>query len=209
MTPRLLTLPHLGAEAREACERLARLGISVEALSGVAGRSALVEGIHEAVAGGSADLGLVPRLLPGPELEAVAVLHRQRPHDVVIGPADGERTLARFPAGAHVALSGGRRLGFLRAHRPDLRPVPLTNGDAPSGVIESGAADALILGAAESRWLGLADRVTEMLDPKAWLPAPEQGALLIVARAGDGKSISLPESAPNESRPSRLSLESP
>ena len=45
-----------------------------------------------------------------------------------------------------------------------------------------GGLDAAILGVVAMRQAGLTDRTAEVLDPKAWLPEPGEGALALVAR---------------------------
>lgn len=187
MTLKLMTLPDLEAETRAVLAALAGADTPVERAPPPDGDQP-VAALHDAVAAGSADLALVRRRLSGDGLATVAVLARSEPHDVLIGPGDGPATLERLPSGAHVGLRGPRRLGLLKAHRPDLHALPLTNGHTPESALESGAADALILGASEARRLGLAERTTELLDPRAWVPAPGQGTVLIVARGDDTRA---------------------
>lgn len=181
---KLVAAPGLEAEARAALEHLRRAGTASELVPrGDDGEPS--ERALEAILKGRADIGFSDRRPFHRTVEPVAVLRREEARDVIVGPADGQGTLAGLPKGARIALSGTRRLGLLKAHRPDLHPVMVTNGHKPLSALDSGAADAVILGAAESRRLGLAERTTEFLDPRCWLPAPGQGAVLVLARAGD------------------------
>jgi hydroxymethylbilane synthase len=48
--------------------------------------------------------------------------------------------------------------------------------------------DAFILGSAEARRLTLRTRATEILDPKAWVPGPCQGTVLVLAEGSDAEA---------------------
>jgi len=133
------------------------------------------------------------------DLSVLAVLPREEPRDVVI-PARGEAiTLRTLPAGARVGVAHGRRRGFLRACRPDVEAVHPANGEGPEGALRSGSVDALILGSAEARRLALRTRATEILDPKAWVPGPCQGTVLVVAERAeaDVEAACAPANDPN------------
>ena len=119
------------------------------------------------------------------DLRLVAVLARDEPRDVVVPCADDALTLGTLPAGARVGVADGRRCSFLRSYRPDLHAVRPWNGEGPVGALRSGSVDAIILGNAEARRLALRKRASEILDPKAWIPGPGQGTVLLVARADD------------------------
>lgn len=181
---KVVALPELEEEARTALGHLRRAGTAAELVSQPHESGPPAE-ILQAILEGGADLGISGSAPLSGTVEPVAVLRRGEAHDVVVGPGQGQGTLARLPEGSRIGLVGTRRLGLLKAHRPDLRPVALTNVHTHSSALESGVADALILGAGESRRLGLAERITEILDPRSWLPAPGQGAIVVLARAGD------------------------
>jgi len=183
----MAAVPELGAETRKALDGLGRAGLSVTEVEDLDGPWSLSE-VHEKLLAGSLDLGLVPFSVHIDGLETVAVLERDEPRDVVVSNANGSGTLARLPEGTRVGLAGTRRLGLLRAHRPDLEPVSLTNGHTPATVLEEGKVDALILGASQARHLGLSERTAEFLDPKAWVPGPGQGAIVVLGRAYDETS---------------------
>ncbi len=172
----------LDAEAADALECLRRAGTAVERVSE---RDLSPGEVQEAVLAGSADLGLVGSPAAPSDVQPAAVLARARAHDVMLGGRDTAATLAGLARGDRVGLTGLRRLGLLRAHRPDLCAVPSTNGHTPLSALESGEVDAWVLGAAESHRLGLAERITEFLDPRSWVPSPGQGAVLVLTRTGD------------------------
>jgi hydroxymethylbilane synthase len=119
------------------------------------------------------------------DVRVVAVLAREEPRDVIIPSGEDPLTLQTLPADARVCVAGGRRRGFLHAYRPDVRAVTASNGEGPAGALRSGSVDAVILGSAEARRLALRRRASEILDPKAWVPGPGQGTVLLVARADD------------------------
>ncbi len=185
MSLKIASVPELRTEMHEVLEGFGCAGLpATEVVSSGEGGWSLAR-IHTGILEGSLDVGLVPSGLSANGLEAVAVLEREEPRDVLVSRTDGSGTLARLQAGTRVGLVGARRLGLLRAHRPDLHAHSLTNGHTPVSMLESGAVDVLILGAAQSRQMGLSELTTEFLDPKAWVPGPGQGARVLVARAGD------------------------
>jgi hydroxymethylbilane synthase len=122
--------------------------------------------------------------LPTDTTGVVAVLPRADPRDVVVGIA-----IADLPSGARVGTSSLRRRAQLKALRPDLEVVEL-RGNVPTRLrkVEEGQVSAAILAAAGLIRLGETQRITEYLDPPAWLPAPGQGAIAI---QGDARLASL------------------
>jgi hydroxymethylbilane synthase len=140
----------------------------------------------ESVSAGDADAALLPGLhvsaaaLLG--LETAAVLVRDEPRDLLVVADRRGVPLRSLAPSARVGVTGARRRGLLRAHRRDLEVVSLDNGTSPADALEAGAVDAVILSAAEARQLGLGGVTSEMLDAKAWLPAPGQGAYALFAR---------------------------
>lgn len=112
--------------------------------------------------------------------------------DVRDGLVSAAGRLADLPAGATVGTSSMRRKLFLSAARPDLRLVDL-RGNVPTRVaaVDEGRMDAAVLAMAGLSRLGMADRVTEALDPTVMLPAAAQGALALEVRAEDERAVSL------------------
>jgi len=155
-----------------------------------------VEVLEEAIAavqGGRASLALVGAEGLGsltPEgLILAAVLPRGEPRDVLLAGDPAHATLASLPTGSRVGTTGARRAAFLRAHRPDVVAARGWNGGGPAEALDSGAFDALILGANDSRRWGVAHRATEALDVKAWVPAPGQGTPVLLCKAGNVAAV--------------------
>lgn len=119
-----------------------------------------------------------------PGLVIASVPERELPFDVVVGRPG--TTLAGLPAGSIVGTSSIRRVMQVRALRDDLVVRPLRgNVDTRLRRLEAGDYDCLILAGAGLRRLGLADRITEVLEPDAFWPAIAQGALAVQTRADD------------------------
>lgn len=119
-----------------------------------------------------------------PGLVIASVPERELPFDVVVGRPG--TTLAGLPAGSIVGTSSIRRVMQVRALRDDLVVRPLRgNVDTRLRRLEAGDYDCLILAGAGLRRLGLADRITEVLEPDAFWPAIAQGALALQTRADD------------------------
>ncbi len=157
-------------------------------LAKVGGKGLFVKEIEQALLSGRIDLAVhsmkdMPAEIPE-GLQITAVPRRESPHDVLIS-GTGLR-LDELPEGAGVGTSSLRRSAQLLARRPDLRIVPLRgNLDTRLGKLDEGRMDAIVLAAAGVRRLGLAARITEVLDETVMLPAVGQGALCIETRAAD------------------------
>ncbi len=65
------------------------------------------------------------------------------------------------------------------------------NVDTRLKKLEDGVADATLLASAGLNRLGKAHRVTALLDPRLFPPAPAQGAISIEIRAGDSRTAGL------------------
>jgi hydroxymethylbilane synthase len=186
LTARLATHPDVASRTRAVLERLVAAEVDVEAISptedGGVGFDAL-----DGVRSGTLDLALVGidalRGSAADDLTTVAVLPREEYRDVLVTLRGRHTALSELAVGSRIGVRGGRRMAFLKAHRPDLEAVPLpAGGGAVPSPWDAPGLDALILGAVEARQAGLASRIVEALDPKAWLPEPGQGALALVAR---------------------------
>lgn len=156
----------------------------------VGGKGLFVKEIEEALLFGRIDLAVhsakdLPSDLPA-GLALVAVPARADARDALVS-REGRR-LADLPEGARVGTSSLRRVFQLRHLRPDLRIEPLRgNVDTRLHRVAEGRFDAIVLAAAGLGRLGLADRITELLDPVAFVPAAGQGALALEARADDSR----------------------
>jgi hydroxymethylbilane synthase len=118
-------------------------------------------------------------------LLVAAVPRRESTADVVV--ARGKlQSVADLPEGATVGTSSLRRIGQLKHLRPDLNCVPLRgNVETRAAKVESGQIDAAILAEAGLRRLGLTDKISLVLDNRAFPTAPAQGALAVEIRADD------------------------
>jgi len=155
-------------------------------LSKVGGKGLFVKELETALEAGEAHLAVhslkdVPMELPEGFLLA-AVLEREDPRDAWV--SSRYASLKDLPPGAVVGTSSLRRLSQLRAQRPDLKIEPLRgNLDTRLRKLDEGQYDAIVLAAAGLKRLGLAERIRDVFDPDAMLPAAGQGALGIEVRA--------------------------
>ena len=125
----------------------------------------------------------VPAAQP-PGLALAAFPEREDPRDAFIGAA--HQSLADLPQGARLGTASLRRQAQALMQRPDLDVVMLRgNVDTRLGKLDAGEVDAILLALAGLKRLGLADRVSEILDPVEAPPAPGQGALAIQTREGE------------------------
>ena len=96
------------------------------------------------------------------------------------------RSFADLPAGAVVATSSLRRKAQLLFRRPDLNLIDIRgNVDTRLKKLAEQNLDATVLAQAGLIRLGLADRITEILDPAWMFPAVGQGALGLECRTAD------------------------
>ena len=154
-----------------------RLDIS---LAKIGGKGLFVKELEEALASGRADLAVhsvkdVPMTLP-PGFVLAAIGERDDPRDAFV--SNRHAGLAALPADSRVGTSSLRRECQLRARHPRLRIEPL-RGNVPTRLkkLDDGGYEAVILAAAGLKRLGLEDRITRLLTPTEFLPAPGQGAL--------------------------------
>jgi hydroxymethylbilane synthase len=99
------------------------------------------------------------------------------------------RSFAALPPGAVVASSSLRRKAQLLRRRPDLKLIDIRgNVDTRLRKLAEQGLDATILAQAGLERLGLADRITEVLDDAWMLPAVGQGALGLECRAADAET---------------------
>ncbi|MBL8176685.1 MAG: hydroxymethylbilane synthase [Bryobacterales bacterium] len=155
-------------------------------LSQVGSKGVFTKEIEEALLDSRIDLAVhslkdMPTELPeGLTLAGIPV--REDPRDALIG-----YTLRDLPRYAKVGTSSLRRTAQLRALRPDLQIESIRgNVDTRLRKHADKEYDAIVLAAAGLRRLGLAERITEYLDPEVMCPAVGQGALAIETRMDKG-----------------------
>ncbi|GMA60558.1 hydroxymethylbilane synthase [Alicyclobacillus fastidiosus] len=161
-------------------------------LSKVGGKGLFVSEIEDVLTAEYADLAVhslkdVPyELAQGLVLAGIPL--RADPRDALISH-DGT-TLAQLPEGAVVGTSSLRRAAQLQTLRPDLRVEPLRgNIDSRLRRVIDGEFAAIILAAAGLSRMGWQDRITEYLDPDAFIPAVGQGILGVECRASDAELV--------------------
>jgi len=131
----------------------------------------------------------MPTAVP-PGLALVCVPVRETPFDAFVGRS--ARTLDELPPGAVVGTSSVRRVMQLRAVRPDVVARPVRgNVDSRLARLDGGDCDGLILAAAGLTRLGLASRITEVLEPDRFWPAIGQGALVVEVRSDDAAATAI------------------
>ncbi|KAA9165014.1 hydroxymethylbilane synthase [Amycolatopsis acidicola] len=121
---------------------------------------------------------------PEPGIVLAAVPQREDPRDALIA-RDG-LTLGELPPGSKVGTGAARRSAQLRALGLGLEVVPIRgNIETRMNKVFTGELDAVVLARAGIVRLGLADKITETLDPIQLLPSPAQGALAVECRVDD------------------------
>lgn len=163
-------------------------------LAKVGGKGLFLKELERALLQGKADIAVhsmkdVPvELTPGLTIDVV--LERANPFDAWLSRT-GERP-QDLTAGARIGTSSLRRQCQLLSLRPDLRVEPLRgNLNTRLDKLDAGEYDAIILACAGLERLGLADRITAVLDAPGWLPAAAQGVIGVQARSGDERVASL------------------
>jgi len=164
------------------------------ALAEVGGKGLFVKELEVAMQEGRADIAVhsmkdVPSELP-PGLRITAALPRANPHDAFLSLRFGR--FADLPQGARVGTSSPRRQSQLRHARPDLA-LELLRGNVDTRLrrLEEGSLDAILLACAGLERLGLAERITEVLDAEFCVPAVGQGVIGIECRDDDTRSRGL------------------
>lgn len=158
------------------------------ALSAMGGFGVFTKAIQTALLADEVDVAVhslkdLPTI-PTAGLELVAV-----PPRGPLGDAFVSRKHHRFddlPEGAIVGTSSLRRRAQLLNRRPDLKLVDLRgNIDTRLRKLEEQNLDGIVLAEAGLVRLGLADWITEILDPSWMLPAVGQGAIGLECRTAD------------------------
>jgi hydroxymethylbilane synthase len=163
-------------------------------LAKIGGKGLFVKELEKSLMDGITDIAVhsmkdVPVELPdGLHLPVICV--REDPQDAFVSTRF--KTLKELPQGARVGTSSLRRQCQIRQQRPDLVILDL-RGNVGSRLekLDRGDYDAIILAAAGLRRLGLAERVTQLLDTTLMLPAIGQGAVGIECRSADSATLAL------------------
>jgi len=163
-------------------------------LAKIGGKGLFVKEIEEAILRHKVDMAVhsmkdVPTELPE-GLHLAAICRREDPRDALITKVQSSefkvQSYKDLPHGATVGTSSLRRLCQLRNIRRDLKIVQLRgNLDTRIRKLDEGQFDAIIVDVAGVKRLGLAYRITEILEPEICLPAIGQGAIGIECRVND------------------------
>jgi hydroxymethylbilane synthase len=163
-------------------------------LAKIGGKGLFVKEIEEAILRHKVDMAVhsmkdVPTELPE-GLHLAAICRREDSRDALITKVQSSefkvQSYKDLPHGATVGTSSLRRLCQLRNIRPDLKIVQLRgNLDTRIRKLDEGQFDAIIVAVAGVKRLGLAYRITEILEPEICLPAIGQGAIGIECRVND------------------------
>lgn len=157
-------------------------------LAKIGGKGLFLKELEMALLSGEADLAVHSmKDVPAGATDGLAldvVLPRANPFDALV--CKDANSLAAMPAGNLVGTSSLRRQCQLKAQRPDLRVADLRgNVDTRLRKLDEGQYDAIILACAGLERLGMADRITQQLDPPGFLPASTQGIICLQCRSGD------------------------
>ena len=145
--------------------------------------------VENAILDGRADLAVHSlKDLPTtatPELVIAAIPKRQSPADALVA-SERVASIKELPSGATIGTSSLRRIAQLRHIRDDLKCVPL-RGNVETRVrkVTTSQVDAVVVACAGLNRLGLADKISAVLQPEEFLTAPGQGALAVQVRAED------------------------
>ncbi len=158
-------------------------------LKEMGGRGVFVKEIERALLAGEVDLAVhSAKDMPSSTsegLEIALVPRREDPRDCLAcgGPLSSVWDL---PPMARVGSSSPRRRVQLLGLRGDLQVLPVRgNVDRRLGKMREGQFDALLLGAAGLRRLGLVGEISYAFDVDEMVPAPGQGTLVVQCRAED------------------------
>jgi hydroxymethylbilane synthase len=149
-------------------------------LSEIGGKGLFTKELEEALYDGRIDVAVhsmkdLPSQMPA-GLGIAAILPREDARDAFISFI--AQDLRGLPQAARLGSSSVRRTAQALRLRPDLQSVPFRgNVETRLQKLKDGVADATFLAAAGLRRLGLADRITSLIDIDDMLPAPAQGAI--------------------------------
>ncbi len=179
-------------------------------LSEAGGKGLFTKEIEEAMLAGRIDLAVhsakdMPTELP-PGLVLSAFLTREDVRDAFLSP--NAAGLEGLRQGAVVGSSSLRRQALIRRLRPDIEVV-MFRGNVGTRLdkLAAGSVDATLLAFAGLKRLGLADKVTALLDADAFPPALGQGCVCIETRVDDTRTNTLVAAIDDARARAELTLE--
>ena len=195
LVQKLLSEAHGVALDDIAIEVISTSGDQTErALTDIGGKGLFTKEIDQALLDGVIDIGVhsskdVATGLPA-GMALPVFLEREDVRDAFLSLT--VRGIDYLPEGAKFGTSSIRRAAQVRRQRPDLRIVPFRgNVQTRLQKLADGVAEATMLAVAGLNRLGEGHRVTAMLDPEQFMPAPAQGAIGIAVREGDERFAAL------------------
>ena len=180
------------------------------ALSAMGGFGVFTKAIQNALLDGRADLAVhslkdLPTLITD-GVHLVATPRRGPTGDAFVSIKHSK--FEDLPRGAIVGTSSLRRRAMLANRRPDLKLVDLRgNVDTRLRKLDEQNLDAIVLAEAGLVRLGLAERITHLLDPEWMLPAVGQGAIGLECRTDDDESQYLAEGVNDPQTWARITAE--
>ena len=162
--------------------------IQDRSLAQIGGKGLFIKELELAIGRGEADIAVhsmkdVPAEIP-PEMMLGAFLPRADARDVFV--SNRYRSFSQLPDGARVGTSSLRRQCQLKHLNGAIAMIDVRgNVDTRLRKLDEGEFDAIVLAGAGLMRLGLADRITEYLDPAVCLPAVGQGIIGIECRRDD------------------------
>ena len=160
------------------------------ALSKIGGKGLFTKELEVALVAGEIDMAVhslkdLPTELPT-EFVIGAILERGDCRDALVSK-DGLK-LNQLTKNHRIATSSLRRVAGLKKINPNFEIVDIRgNVGTRLQKMEEGYCDAMIMAAAGLQRLGLEEYITEVLEPKDFIPAVAQGAIAVETRSGDQK----------------------
>ena len=180
------------------------------ALSAMGGFGVFTKAIQNAILDGTADVA-VHSLKDLPTIPVEGVVLAATPERAPSGDAFVSTKYGRFddlPPDAKLGTSSLRRRAQILNYRPDLQLVELRgNVDTRLRKLDEQHLDGIILAEAGLVRLGLAIRITEILDPTWMLPAVGQGAIGLECREADAETREILEAINHRETWSRVLAE--
>ncbi len=180
------------------------------ALSAMGGFGVFTKAIQQALLDGVADVAVhslkdLPTI-PVEGVELVATPERAPNGDAFVSTRHSR--FDELPQGATLGTSSLRRRAQLLNHRPDLKLVELRgNVDTRLRKLNEQNLDGIVLAEAGLVRLGLAHRISEILDPGWMLPAVGQGAIGLECRTADAATREIVEAINHRETWSRVLAE--
>ena len=184
--------------------------IQDKALAEFGGKGLFIKGLEAELMAKRADVAMHSLKDVPPHLEAEFalpfVLKRQSPFDVLV--ARDCQKIGGLPTGAVVGTSSVRRQAALLHTRPDL-VVKMVRGNIHTRLrkLDEGQFDAIILAEAGLRRVGLAERITQVLDHYSFVPSVGQGVIAVECLRARTDLIELLKQQNDEATYARITAE--